>query len=148
MRGTGVYVAALLMCSPLFAQESVLQPAPVPANILGPQLIVWTEAQKPRPVPQPLPPPQPDPPAQTQPQQQQQPVSTATPTQEAPAAQTFTGTIVKDGGKYVLKVSDSTSYQIDDQDKAKEYEGKQVKVSGSLDGKTNLLHITNIELMS
>src|SRR6266581_8794712 len=45
------------------------------------------------------------------------------------AAESYTGTVVKSGDKYVLK-TDTGTYQIDDQDKAKQFEGKQVKVSG------------------
>ena len=49
-------------------------------------------------------------------------------------AQTFTGKIAKSGGKLVLKngVTKST-YILDDQDRAKQFEGKDVKVTGTLD---------------
>jgi uncharacterized protein YdeI (BOF family) len=58
----------------------------------------------------------------------------------------FNGTIVKEKGKLVLKDSTtSMSYQLDDQDKAKEFEGKQVKVTGKLDVNANLIHVENIE---
>jgi len=127
----------------VFAQQPVPQPnPPLAAGVLGPPLVAWSELQKPRPVPQPLPPPRPDPPAE-QPSQQQPGGSQA---QQQPSSQVFTGTIVKEGSKYVLK-TDSTSYQIDDQEKAKMYEGKQVKIAGSLDTKTNVLHVTSIELL-
>lgn len=60
------------------------------------------------------------------------------------AAKPFNGTIVKEKGKLVLKDSATNmSYQLDDQDKAKQFEGKQVKVSGKLNGKT--IHVDNIE---
>jgi hypothetical protein len=89
--------------------------------------------QKPEPVPQPLPPDweglQP-----TNPQQ--------------PDAQSFSGTIVKKGIRYILKVSANNVYQLDDQEKAKRYEGKQVKIEGTLDPNGNSLHITSIELLS
>jgi hypothetical protein len=39
-------------------------------------------------------------------------------------------------------------YELDDQDRAREYQGKQVKIVGSLDRTTNLIHITSIELIS
>jgi Protein of unknown function (DUF5818) len=143
MRRTSTWGASLLLFSPfLFAQQAAQQPSPqLPASVLGPQLVAWSELQKPHPAPQPLPPPQPDPPAQTQPQ-------TSTASQDQPSSQAFTGTIVKDGTRYVLKVSDNTSYQIDDQDKAKLFEGKQVRIAGSLDAKSNTLHVTSIELLS
>jgi Protein of unknown function (DUF5818) len=59
-------------------------------------------------------------------------------------AESFTGTVVKSGDKYVLK-TDTGTYQIDDQDKAKQFEGKQVKVSGNLDKATSTLHVTDIQ---
>jgi len=52
--------------------------------------------------------------------------------------------VVKSGDKYVLK-TDTGTYQIDDQDKAKQFEGKQVKVSGNLDKATSTLHVTDIQ---
>jgi Protein of unknown function (DUF5818) len=51
---------------------------------------------------------------------------------------------VKSGGKYVLKTDMGDTYQIDDQDKAQQFEGKQVKVNGSLDKSTSVLHVTDI----
>jgi hypothetical protein len=62
----------------------------------------------------------------------------------------LTGTIIKDGGRYLLKVSSSstTTYELDDQERAKRYEGKQVKVVGALSATGNSFHIVSIELMS
>ncbi len=61
---------------------------------------------------------------------------------------TFMGTIVKDGTRYVLKVSSNKTYQLDDQDRAKQYEGKQVRIVGTLNADGESLHITSIELIS
>ena len=55
----------------------------------------------------------------------------------------FTGTVVKAGGKYVLKTTDM-AYQLDDQQKAKQFVGQQVKVSGSLDSNTSTIHVSDI----
>jgi len=61
-------------------------------------------------------------------------------------AKPFSGTIVKEKGKFVLKdTATKMSYQLDDQDKAKQFEGKQVKVTGKLNIETNLIHVENIE---
>lgn len=61
-------------------------------------------------------------------------------------AKPFNGTIVKEKGKLVLKdTAANISYQLDDQDKAKQYEGKQVKVTGKLDMNANLIHVESIE---
>jgi hypothetical protein len=59
-------------------------------------------------------------------------------------AKTCTVECVKLGGKYVLYDVDSkTSYQLDPQDKAKEFAGQKVKVTGTSDGGT--IHVKNIE---
>ena len=55
----------------------------------------------------------------------------------------FTGTVVKASGKYVLKTSDM-NYQLDDQKKAKQFVGQQVKVNGSLDSNTSTIHVSDI----
>jgi lipopolysaccharide export system protein LptA len=55
----------------------------------------------------------------------------------------FTGTVVKTGGKYVLKTSDM-NYQLDDQQKAKRFVGQQVQVSGNLDTNTSTIHVSDI----
>jgi Protein of unknown function (DUF5818) len=111
------------------------------------QLIAWSELQNPRPMPEPRPDPAPLPEQQQQqqPDRQQpgQPVNADA--QQQSSAQTVTGTIVKEDGKYVLKASDNKTYQIDDQEKAKQFEGKQVKIVGSLDMSTGTIRIQSIE---
>ena len=58
---------------------------------------------------------------------------------------TFAGKIAKSGGKLVLKDSVSKStYALDDQDKAKQFEGQRVKVTGTLDAATNTIRIATI----
>jgi len=58
-------------------------------------------------------------------------------------ASSFTGKVVKAAGKYVLK-SDGMNYQLDDQEKAKKFAGKQVTVNGDLDKSTSTIHVTDI----
>lgn len=61
------------------------------------------------------------------------------------SARSFEGKIQKSGDKLVLQDSaTSTSYQLDDQDKAKQYEGKNVKVMGTVDSASNTLHVVDI----
>ncbi|HYU45866.1 MAG TPA: DUF5818 domain-containing protein [Terriglobales bacterium] len=146
---------AFLLC---LAQAGFAQnPGTAPDSNLGGQLIAWSELQNPQPMPQPRPDPaplpeeqqqqQPDrqPPDRQQPDRQQpgQPVNTDA--QQQSSAQTVTGTIVKEDGRYVLKASDHKTYQIDDQEKAKQFEGKQVKIVGSLDMSTGTIRIQSIE---
>ena len=121
----------------------------------GSYLIVWTQTQAPEPAPQPSgrQTPSPDPKPETQPPPQpsgSQPESSQAqgPAQAQPAAQSFTGTISKEGDTYVLKVSDTSSYKLDDQDKAKQYEGKRVAVFGVLDTNSNVIRVQKIEPVS
>jgi hypothetical protein len=63
----------------------------------------------------------------------------------APTAHTVTGSISKEGDTYVLKVSDTTSYKLDDQAKAKQFNGQKVRVTGEVDLNTNQIHVQKIE---
>jgi len=137
------------------AQQPPLRPAPWTSDaILGPQLIAWSELQKPQPVPQqpqPLPPPDKEqPPSSSEPPQNAPQPDAQQPGHDAdqPATQNITGTVVKVSGKYVLETEDNLAYQLDDQDKAKQFEGKHVKVIGTLDRTTGIIHVSNIELLS
>jgi outer membrane biosynthesis protein TonB len=66
------------------------------------------------------------------------PDSSQTPTSQAGSAtssdsQMFAGTVVKSGDKYVLKDDSGKTYDIDHQDDVKKFEGKRVRVQGTLD---------------
>lgn len=141
-------LAFLLVTVPLmFTQDPRSQPGPLfPSDILGPQLVVWSQAQKPQPVPQPL--PAADRPLPEQQPEQPNPADNPAAEQEQATAQKFTGTIVKNSGMYLLKVSGNSAYQLDDQEKAKQYEDKQVIIGGTLDANGRSLHVINIELLS
>jgi Protein of unknown function (DUF5818) len=146
-----IVLASILAVVPAtFAQDSGAQVDPDLLNqYLGPQLIAWSQMQNPQPVPQPMPKtaPQPDPQPETQPVRGEKPANSQTAPQ--PTSQTVTGTIVKVNDKYVLKVAGRDAvYQLDDQEKAKQYEGKQVKIVGTLDASSSTLHVDSIELIS
>jgi hypothetical protein len=64
--------------------------------------------------------------------------------QNAAAAKTFNGKIVKAGDKLVLTVADTT-YQLDDQQKAQDFLNKNVKVTGVLDASTGTIRVSAIE---
>ena len=55
----------------------------------------------------------------------------------AAGTQTFSGTVTKQGDKYVLKDDSGHTYDIDHQDEVKKFEGKRVRVQGTLDPSTN-----------
>ena len=96
---------------------------------------------------------QPD--AQSQPAQQPQsqpaqpPYQAAAPATESSAqsaqsagVQFFTGTVLKSGDKYMFQEeSTGKTYDIDHQDDVQKFEGKKVKVHGTLDASGKIIHI-------
>jgi len=56
-------------------------------------------------------------------------------------SQTFSGTVVKAGDKYVLKDDSGHTYDIDHQDEVKKFEGKRVRVQGTLDPSGNKIMV-------
>ena len=61
-------------------------------------------------------------------------------------AKTFSAKIVRSGNRLALQdgIGEST-YQIDDQSKAKAFEGKEVRVTGTVDVMNNIVRIVKIE---
>jgi len=82
-----------------------------------------------------------DPAAQSQPSMSEQ-------SPQSQATQIFVGKIAKSKGDLVLKDDAGTAYKLDNADQAKAFVGKSVKVTGTLDGSTNTIHVTNIEAAS
>jgi hypothetical protein len=75
-------------------------------------------------------------------QEQQQPNSLG----QLPGTKTFSGKIMKSGDKLVLQDGVGESiYQLDDQTKAWGFEGKNVKVTGTIDAVNNTIHIAKLE---
>ena len=70
------------------------------------------------------------------------------PAPDASKSTTFTGTIVKDGEQYVLRDSSAGVYKLDDSTRAKAFEGKTVKVTGSLDADTKMIHVDTIQALT
>jgi uncharacterized protein YdeI (BOF family) len=61
---------------------------------------------------------------------------------QQPGVQVFIGVIVKSGDKYMFQDSDSgTTYDIDHQDQVKQFEGKKVRVHGTLDPNSKMIHV-------
>jgi uncharacterized protein YdeI (BOF family) len=89
------------------------------------------------------PPPQAQQPAQQQTQPDQTPTSDPQAQTAAPAdAQSFTGTIMKSGDKYLFKdAATGNTYDIDHQDEVQKFEGKTVKVHGTLDAANHIIHV-------
>ena len=122
------------------AQEGNRSNPEHPGAILGPQLIAWSDLQTPKPL-------SPD-----QEQSQNRPASangTSANSQasEESQAETFDGAIVRDGDRFILSSGDR-KYQLDDQERARKYAGKQVRIKGTVDADRTHLRILNIELVS
>jgi len=146
-----MFAGLLVLLAPLaFGQEPRYQTSPnrIDDSLASQQLIAWSWMQKPQPAPQPLPPPDKSIPQPDQPAAQPSNPQGAQSSPSQPQSQAFTGKIVKDGGKYVLKVAGNTSYQLDDQSSVKQYEDKDVKIIGTLDAGSNTIRVVKIELMS
>ena len=90
-----------------------------------------TPSTQPTPAPEAPPATQQAPAAQTPDQAQAPSAKTGTPT--ATDSQVFSGTVTKQGDKYVLKDDAGKTYDIDHQDDVKKFEGKRVRVQGTLD---------------
>lgn len=60
--------------------------------------------------------------------------------------QEFQGTIERSGTKYILEDKASGArYELDKQDKAREFVGKDVKITGTLDPSTNTIEVAEIQ---
>ncbi len=63
-----------------------------------------------------------------------------------PQIRIFSGTITKIGSQFVFNDDVSkTSYQLDDQETARKFDGEKVKVTGALDAGYNLIRVQSIE---
>ena|SRR5216683_5007139 len=58
----------------------------------------------------------------------------------------FSGTIIKTGDNFVLSdAANKLSFVLDDAGKASPYEGKKVKVTGTVDVASNTIHVESIQ---
>lgn len=87
---------------------------------------------------------------QSPPPQNQHPPSSQAPPDTPPQqgagngtgeTQVFSGTVVKAGDKYVLKDDSGHTYDIDHQDEVAKFEGKRVRVQGTLDAANNKIMV-------
>ena len=146
-RLTNMLVALVLTLPPVALAQNLQSGSQVPEDALTTrQLIAWSGLQKPQPAPQPLPPrdtpiPQPDQP------KDQQSSPPADPSHEQTPTQSFTGKILEDGGKYVLRVG-SKSFQLLVQGGLQRYEDQTVRVVGVLDSSSDTIRVATIDLIS
>jgi Protein of unknown function (DUF5818) len=155
MARCSITLIAVLFSAPL----ACAQQAPDSGPLFSSDLIAWSSMQEPQqPEQQPAhQQPAPDPNPETKPPQNPTPAQPSSPSSQhaknpadnqAPTAQTFTGTISKDTDNYVLKVSETASYKLDNQQQVQEYDGQRVRVTGTLDSSVNLIHVDRIEPIS
>jgi hypothetical protein len=84
---------------------------------------------------------QPATPPQTTPDQSR-PAPDAQAQPSSAEGQNFTGTIVKSGDKYKFQdAASGNTYDIDHQEQVKEFEGKKVRVHGTLDESAKMIHV-------
>jgi hypothetical protein len=80
-------------------------------------------------------------PDQSQQQPSQPPAGSDPQAQPPDDSQTFSGTIAKSGEKYVLQDASGKTYDVDHQAEVKKFEGKQVRIKGTLDPDGKTIHI-------
>jgi hypothetical protein len=123
---------------------------------LSSDLVLWSYMQQPQQPEQDQSrqaPTTPDPHPETQPAQNPTPSQPSQPSKgpsapaqsQSQAAQTFTGIISKQSDNFLLKVSETISYKLDNQQEVQQYEGKRVRVTGTLDSSINLIHVDKVE---
>lgn len=77
----------------------------------------------------------------SQPPVQQQTAPDSQAQSQQAQVQTFAGTIVKVGDKYMLQDASGTSFDVDRQDLVKPHEGKKVRINGMLDPDGKTIHV-------
>ena len=109
------------------------QPGTLPADIVGPPLIAWSELQRPQPIPD-------FSPLFDLSRRKEQPE------QKRRTAIELSGTIIKDGSVYVLQLAKSR-YPFKEQERAVPYEGKDVRIVCTVEPATEALDVLAIETL-
>jgi hypothetical protein len=66
---------------------------------------------------------------------------------ESPQAQSsvFQGTVLRNGERFSLRTSSGQIYLLDDPEHVQPYEGKNVRITGTLDSNAKLIHVARID---
>jgi hypothetical protein len=144
-----VSVLCLLLGAPVVTGQVTQSASVPPLQILGPELIAWSYLQQPQPVPQSFT----DRTWDRNPQPVQDGSIQRSPgdrfaEQHHSAVRSFTGLIEVIDGHGLLKLANNTALQLDDAEKARQYEGRQVNIAGTLDESSGKLHVISIVLDS
>jgi Protein of unknown function (DUF5818) len=142
----------ILSCAPAMGQQAAGNNNPN-NSIFSSDLVMWSYMQEAQPEPgQTRQTPEPSP--ETQPQQnppapQQNPESPEqSPTSDksqTSTTQSFTGTVSKEADSFILQVSTTVFYKLDNEQQVQQYEGQRVRVTGTLDTSINLIHVEKVE---
>jgi len=144
MKKSAILIACLMFSPLAFGQQQAAN-----NSLFSSDLVMWSHMQEPQPTPsQTRQTPTPDPNPETQPQ----PNPTAPRPQSTPAEagfpdtlQTFSGTVSKEADNFILQASKTTSYKLDNQQQVQQFEGRRVRVTGTLDSTINLIHVEKVE---
>lgn len=133
----------LLIASFAFPQNGSSQACPeITPGTLGCELVAWSKLQTPVPLPEA------DANRVSPTDHANQLAAQSQNDQTRTTRQTITGIIVRGGEKCVLKAGDNSIYQLDDQDQARQFRDKKVRIVGTLNASTNIFHIEGIETVS
>jgi hypothetical protein len=143
----GLALICMLSCAAIAQNSSS-------PNLFSSDLVAWSGMQQPtapetknpsRQQPTPDPDPQSHPAPDPSPNSQQSSSSATQSNSQTSNAQSFTGTIAKDGDNFTLKVSAGSSYKLDNDQQVQQHQGQRVRVTGTLDQSINLIHVEKIE---
>jgi hypothetical protein len=129
LRMTAWLAATLIVLAACaFAQDFTQKPkSPAPDGLRGKQLIVWTETQKPHPLP----------------------VTSPEMYRTSSQTQILTGTILAQGPDLLFAATDRANYRLDkdndNQEQLRAFAGQKVRISGNVDQATRLVHVLSIE---
>jgi hypothetical protein len=76
------------------------------------------------------------------------PLATPLTTPGAATTVTFSGTVIRDGGRFALRETAGVLYTLDSTGRAWPFEGEDVRVTGHFDTATSLLHVDDISSMA
>jgi hypothetical protein len=148
MRRWSILFGTLMVFGPLTLGQ---QQSASSDRLFSSDLVQWSymqQPQQPEPGPArqaPTPDPQPETPSQQNPTVPAPKNPAAPEGSQTAAAQTFTGTISKEAESFILQVSQSVFYKLDNQQQVQQYEGQRVRVTGRLDASINLIHVETVE---
>jgi outer membrane biosynthesis protein TonB len=144
------FITVISLTSFAIAQQSTAR------SPFSSDLVLWSHMQQPQqpeqdrphqaPTPEPTPETQPaQNPTPSQPSQPGPSPKTSETPKQASTAQAFVGTINRQGDNFLLKISETISYKLDNQQEVQQYDGKRVRVTGTLDTSANLIHVDKVE---